>query len=403
MKICHVSYHAASGGGAIAAMRLHRALKGQGADSVFLAVEPDNCPDAISIATTWERKKLLWKQRLLWRLYQLQHSRNFTAHSFDVLPSGFVPRILAHKPDVVHLHVVNGEMLSIGEIAELSRRVKLVWTLHDSWPFCGTEQHPRSDGNDRYIHGYTRENKEDPGIDFDRRVWEHKARSWDARNFHFIAPSHWIGTMMKNSRIFADSPMRVIGNTLDTAVFLPMDRIAVRRRLGLPADKFLIGFGASSLTDINKGGNELAAILGHLAAKTHGRVELATAGNGAMYSPIKVNPLGYIDSEPAMAAFYQSCDLFLLPSKYDNLPNMILESMACGTPVAAFDTGGIGDMVKPDCGLLAPAFDSKRLAEMILAYIDSNAKLDAAARSHIESNYSPPIIAKAHQDLYHSC
>ena len=402
MKICFLNYHGNSGGAAWAALRLFRAIRAKqdkDIDCHFYAVDPGTAPDVETIATPMKRQILYREQQILWKLYGLERSTNPTAHIFNVIRNGLLKRILSLNPDIVHLHSIVGEMLSLGEIAELAKQTIVVWTLHDCWPFTGSEQHMQL-GSTRYIQGYTDKNKEHSGIDFDRILFQRKEHLWRDLPIHFIAPSHWIGNCLAQSKLWKNARCTVIGNTYDPAIFHPADQNTARKRLNLPLEKKLLGFGASDLSNPNKGGAELQEVLQRL---TRTDSELVTAGNGELPLPgLPVHALGKITDQGKLADFYRSCNLFLSTSKYDNLPNMVLESMACGTPVAAFANGGIPDLVRPDTGLPIKGTAAELAESIFRATLPQLSQLGALAQHHITAHYQPDWIAEQHINLYRS-
>ncbi len=397
MKICQVSYYADATGSGVAADRLAGALRAHtDVNVLFAAVEPGRAKNVIPLASPLRKKIMRMEQALLWRVFALQHSRNCTAHTFNFFRQGAPERILALKPDIVHLHGVVGEMLSIGEIAALSRATRLVWTLHDCWPFTGTEQYPLA-GSERFRNGYVKENPDDPGLDVDRFFWGRKRRLWRNMSCRFIAPSTWMAGEMQRSKLWDAACVDVIGNSIDTDFFSPGNRLESREQLGLPVRPFLLGFGASSIDHPNKGGTELQILLQKLKDLP---IELVTVGQGRLETPLPTHSLGVLRDAHKLRDFYRACDLFVSTSKYDNLPNMILESMSCGTPVAAFGIGGIPDLVTAETGLSVAAIDPEGLAGKIRAYIFASSPLGAEARKHICSMYNAGRIARMHLDLY---
>lgn len=401
MKINLVGYCGATTGSGIAAKRLFQALKYHAADLEvnYLTIEPTDF--SLRLGTKFLKSRLKFKQSLLWKLYQLQGSTNYNAHIFNVFSHGLIDQILFNNPDAVHLHGIVGEMLSIREIAELARRVKVVWTLHDCWPFCGSEQYPLRNSR-RFIDGYTATNRESVGIDFDRRLWQHKWKHWHGLDIAFIAPSRWINAELQKSKLWRGCHSVVIGNTIDTRTFTPDLRLASRGRLGIPPDGFFLGIGASNLSHPNKGGVELQQLLDFLYRRDPKHIKLLTVGTGKIRTKLPAWHLGTVDDETTLIDFYRAGDLFLSTSKYDNLPNMIMEAMACGTSVAAFDTGGIADLIIPGSGLLIPDFDVQQLGLRILEVFSQNqsCQLGRLARQAIIDNFSMTTIARKHRTFY---
>jgi glycosyltransferase involved in cell wall biosynthesis len=140
-------------------------------------------------------------------------------------------------------------------------------------------------------------------------------------------------------------PVEHIPYGLDTGVFIPRDPSLLRAIFEIPADSCVIGFVADNIDDPRKGMKSLLEAL-HLLRKECPRIHLVTVGNGVIpCGEITHTHLGPIQNDRLLSFFYSTCDLFVCPSLQDNLPNTVLESMACGAPVAAFAIGGMPDMV----------------------------------------------------------
>ncbi|WP_177995539.1 glycosyltransferase [Victivallis lenta] len=398
MKILHVNYHASGGGAALAARRLHEELLRQGCDSRMLVVEgAGTSSDGVIRAGTRIRRVCRIMQRLEHLLLRLDGgSRNCLPRSLNLLRTGIAGAIRAERPDLVHLHWVNGAMFGVRELAGLG--LPVVWTLHDGWAFCGCEHH-HSAGDERFRSGYR------SGSDFwNVWNWRRKLSCWRDWRFRSVAPSGWLMREAAESILLNRSRPVCIPNGVDLGLFSPGDRAEARRRLGIPEQGRMILFGAASVSDPNKGGPELLYALRALAARKECRdVTLLLLGRGELPEklPFPVIPLGFVGEERRLAACYRAADLFVLASKYDNLPNMLIEAAACGTPLAAFDIGGISDIVIPGRnGFLAPPFDAGALADAIAAVLESPQKLGAEARAHAERHFDIRRSAEQYRALY---
>ena len=404
MKVCQVNYYDSGSGAALAAYRLHHNLWAAGINSQFLAAEKRTADTTVmEITTPWQRCRLHFYQHLAALLLRLQQSRNPLPHSLGCLGCGLGKHIAAVPADLINLHWINGEMLSVWETAALAARRPVVWTFHDAWPICGAEHHSLTNGNNRYREGYTKFNAEDPGFDWDRRIWQIKRRCWAEMKIHIVTPSTWLADRVKDSILFSGSPVTIIPNGIDLRIFTPGDRAESRTRLGLPSDKKLIGFGAIGLNDPNKGGSELMAALTALAENNRD-FELVMVGNGRFSDslPLKAHYLGMLDKTEKMVDFYRSCDVFVLASKQDNLPNMMMEALACGTPGVAFATGGLPEMIThEESGYLSRCFDPLDLVAGIKWVIaNSGPKIVEAARRAAEEKFDINRTVQTYVDLY---
>ena len=252
MKILHVNYHDIRGGAALAAFRLCRAQRERGLDARMLTVEKlsdEPWVGTVPPAAAARMKLLQRGEVLLHRLWG--DRRNFMPHSLNLFPCGVLETIGELRPDIVHLHWVNGQMLSLGEIPRIPFPV--VWTLHDTWAYCGSEHHHLA-GDARYAAGYG-------GPSLEAFVWKRKLKLWRDFSPAVVGPSAWIAREAKDSLLFRDCRVEHIFNGIDLNVFRPRPRGEARRFWNIPEEARVIVVGASSLRDRNKGGSLLTETL----------------------------------------------------------------------------------------------------------------------------------------------
>ncbi len=201
----------------------------------------------------------------------------------------------------------------------------------------------------------------------------------------------------------------MLPNPIDAAVFRPVPTRLARQLLGLVPETRYILFGACSATiDHNKGYDLLAAALNALPAasreKTCCLIFGASHGESSPPLPLPTRFLGVLHDEISLALAYSAADVFVCPSREENLPNTIMEALACGTPVAAFAVGGIPDMIDHRVnGMLAAPHDPHELAEgiaYILARDDRRRHMGKAAREKVLQQYDMPVVARKYVALY---
>jgi glycosyltransferase involved in cell wall biosynthesis len=192
-----------------------------------------------------------------------------------------------------------------------------------------------------------------------------------------------------------------------------MGSVALRESLGIRQDQKVLLFGAvNSMHDTRKGAHLLVDALTRLEGKVPAD-DLVFLVFGAKESPelekvpFKVVNLGFIREKSELAKYYAASTAFVLPSLEDNLPNTVLESLACGTPVVAFNIGGISDMIDHEQnGLLVEETDTKKLADALERMVkmpdDQYRKMQSAARNKIETNYSPEVVGKRLKQIFES-
>jgi glycosyltransferase involved in cell wall biosynthesis len=204
------------------------------------------------------------------------------------------------------------------------------------------------------------------------------------------------------SSLFKDVPVEVIPNGLDPDRFFPRNTHGVATALGIPADHRIVLFVASD-TRARKGFDLLDKALSVLGAE---KTTLLSVGGDEpeLESDLPHVHAGYVESDLLLSVFYSLADVFVIPSRQDNLPNTVLESMACGTPVVGFDIGGIPDMVRPgETGWLAEQEDVRALRLAIENALSDEAKRERMAkrcREVVEREYALAVQAKAYNNLY---
>jgi len=313
------------------------------------------------------------------------------------------------EADIIHLHWINHAFLRPKDLAKLQKLNKpIVWTFHDSNAFTGgchvryaCTHFEQSCGNCPIV-------KLPAPQDLSHHIWKAKKQAYTGLALQIIAPSQWMAQSAKRSALFAESPIHIIPNTLNTQVFSPSDKALAREKLGLPAHTFLILSGfMPSANDKHKGANLLVEALGIFGQSDSAELVIfgnRTAGDLPVFN-LNTIFLGTINEEKKLALCYAAADVFVTPSIEDNLPNTVLESLACGTPVVAFTTGGIPDMVvHQKNGYLAKGTSPEELAQG-LAWVKNHVNktaLSEAARQTVLSKFSESVVAQQHIKLYQS-
>ncbi len=406
MRIFHVNHSDLIGGAARAAYRIHQALLLDNSIDSLMVVDR-------KISDDW---RVVGPQSALGRMQnglrpysgaivgRLLKTENRILHSPSVFPSRWSNRLQKLRADIVHLHWVCNEMMSIGDIGRLPGPV--VWTLHDMWPFCGAEHYT---DDFRWRDGYLCTNRPsyESGFDLNRWVWERKQKHWQ-RPFQIVTPSRWLAGCVRESVLMKDWPVTVIPNALDTDVWAPVEKRLARSLLGLPLDEPLVLFGAmqGGLQPI-KGFDLLLKALQYLG-EDRKDLHLVVFGESAPKEPLSLpfatHYTGHLHDDVSLRLVYSAADVMLIPSRQDNLPNTGVESLSCGTPVVAFNACGLPDIVKhKSTGYLAKAFDPEDLAAGICWVLDKYEEnnLSRNARNMVVRTFSSPLIAAQYISLYY--
>ena len=403
-----------NGGAGRACMRLNRALLSRGVASKILVHYKFGTNPAIGTFNSNPVQKAytaatIVAERLLAKFF-LKPLR--TPFSFTWFGRSVVHHPDVKNADIIHLHWVNHSFLNPSHLAEIAKLNKpVVWTFHDSNAFTGgchvrysCDHFKRQCGNCPLL-------KNASPTDISNRIWLQKRQAYDILNFSVVAPSSWMLTSLKTAGLTINKSAIQIPNTLETGIFKPADKKQARKETGLPAEKFIFLSGfMPSRKDLHKGTSyllESLTILKERLGPYSDQVELVVFGNRDAADvpafPFKTSFLGTISDDAKLAACYAAADAFLIPSLEDNLPYTVMESLACGTPVIAFTTGGIPDMVKHLYnGYLANYRSSESFAdgmEWIINYRDKE-KLSQQARKTVMENFHENTIADKHIELY---
>ena len=448
MKILHVSTSDIRGGGAcIAAYRLHSALHEAEIDSRMLvrtkaSTDPfvlEVGADEVSFADVTDSSGMaseirppkvqcrwaIWGNRLAvrgrgWLGAKLLQALGMKGCSLNILPTGLQKVLNASDADIIHFHWPHGEMISIREIAKINK--PLVWTLHDCWPFLGAEHHSSADywmfnheshekENIDGINGFNvqRAKRFNPVSDVvNQYIFRLKQRAWKRLNVSFIAPSNWMAEQLRQSKLFTGASVTVIPNGLDLHVFQPLDRVECRDKFRLPQDKKLLLFGANNPLDPNKGCDLLEQAL--LAMTGRYGVELVVFGAAGSrnIAGLKTHWMGVISSEKEMAALYNTADGICVPSRKESFGQTASEALACGTPVLAFRTSGLMDIVDhKKNGYLAESFNIKSFSQGLKWILDADvgaesANRRSACRAKAEAKFSSYLASRKYASVYES-
>jgi len=423
LKILLLNYTDNGGGAAVVSHRLLTALHQQNIDATLGVVEKKTSNSSVVLinkSSFLDRYKLFRNIKKLNKkilFYIKENTRFFFNTSNTILHSTNKKTLIninyinKSDYDLVHLHWVNFDMISIEDIAKIKKPI--VWTMHDSWVFCGAEHHPNIlEHDNRFIEGYTKKNKPKTTLGFDicRKTWERKRKSWKNIKFNFISPSNFEKDAFKKSALFCNSKSNctLIPNIVPDDIFKPIDNKLLKKLYHIPFDKKIIGFGAAGIAikkNNIKGEYLLLDSLKKINNKSDYHLVIFGDDNNSFSNESKMTifSTGSISNPYILAGIYNLCDVFVCPSLLENLPNVCLESLFCGVPVAAFNTGGIPDIVEhKKTGYLAQCFDTEDLLNGILYCIDNRDDLSRNSLLKAQNDFNNQFIVQKHIDLYKS-
>jgi glycosyltransferase involved in cell wall biosynthesis len=409
MKIVHLSHSDISGGASRAAYRVHRMLLKYGINS-SMWVDIKKSEDKTVFGPESKIKSFLnnTRQHLRIPVNKLLKSNFFGMHSPSLLPSKWLKKINSSDADIVHLHWVQGEMLSIREISRIKK--PLVWSFLDMWPFCGCEHYTHSN---RYIDGYRSDNRsknEFSFFDINRWRWNQKVKLFK-KPIQIISPSKWMTDCVKKSYLMKNWPVDTIPLPIDMSKWSALDKHVSRKKLNLPQKSKLIIFGAIGGTqDPRKGFKLLRLALEHLKnlpSRNDTNLIIFGGGDKNIYSKIdfKIHHYDLINDDKILQELYSAADVMIVPSKLETLGQTALEALACGTPVVAFGDTGLSDIVEhKKTGYLAEAMNVQDLANGINWVLENSLKytLGPESRKRAEAFFSDEIIIKKYHNIYNN-
>jgi glycosyltransferase involved in cell wall biosynthesis len=409
MKILIVNTSDDLGGAAIASYRLYKGLQQSGIDSQMYVQTKTRLDFGIYTPLT-KIEKFLSFVRPFFDAYPLTcyKNRQDSVWSPAWAPHSISKTITKLNPDIIHLNWICEGFIPISEIKRIEKPI--VWTMHDMWPFTGGCHY--SDQCLKYQQtcnscpqlGSNKKN------DLSSWVWGRKKKHWNTLDLTIVSPSRWLAECAHKSSLFEKRKIITIPNGLDLNVFKPIDKSIARNLLNLPLDKKIILFGAVSATsNKRKGFQYLFEALNYLTdIGGFDNAEAVIFGSEKpkeqMGTKLKINYLGNLPGDIALSLLYSAADVFVAPSLMENLALTIQESIACGTPVVAFNIGGNSDMIDhKKNGYLARPSDSLDLAQGI-AWVLSDEKgwksLSQNCRMKAVANFEISLISRQYAKLY---
>ena len=428
MRVLIVNTSERTGGAAVAANRLKEALCNNGVKAKMLV--RDKHTDSLTVVQHPAQLRLRWA--FLWERLTIWVRLGFRRkHLFDI-DTGLCGADITHLPefqeaDVIHLHWVNQGMLSLKQIQKiLNSGKRVVWTMHDIWSAtaichltldCRQFENPSQGGENCHkcplVPSF---------MPLAPKVWRKKQKILEALSLGgrggrliFVACSEWLAGEARKSALLKGQTIVSIPNPLDTSVYKPGDKLAARRALGLPEEGKMILFVSQRATNPYKGmqyliksltptpsskdkgdlwGDAFLAILGGHSEELEGML------------PLKSHTLGYISDERRIVQVYQAADVFVLPSLSENLPNTIMEAMACGVPCIGFNVGGIPEEIDHlKTGYVAAYRDAEDLARglhWVLEEADYDTLSKACVRK-VAENYSQQSVTRKYLEVYGQC
>ena len=412
MRVLIINTSERTGGAAVAAHRLMEALNNNGVKAKMLVRDKETTNLSVcALPQSWRlRWHFLWERLCIWLHLHLKREHLF---EIDIANCGTDITNLPEfkEADIIHLHWINQGMLSLADIRKILQSGKrVVWTMHDIWPataICHLTMDCRhfetQCQNCRLLPGGGSAN------DLSTRIWKQKQHMLEGQRVTFVTCSQWLGSEAQKSALLSQQEVTTIPNPIDTHRYHPSDKKKARQSLGLPMDGHIILFASQRVTNPNKGMQYLIEACKLLAntekpsPNTHIAILGGHAEEIANSLPFPTHALGYVNDEQRIVAAYNAADVFVLPSLSENLPNTIMEAMACGIPCVGFRVGGIPEMIDHQTnGYVANFRDAADLAKGLHYVLDEadQQMLSNNCLQKVAHNYSQQSVAMRYIEVY---
>jgi glycosyltransferase involved in cell wall biosynthesis len=330
-----------------------------------------------------------------------QKKDSLEVFTFSQSPYRIQQHPLYQQADIIHLHWVSDGFLDYEHFFPAGQK-PVVWTLHDTNPFTGGCHY--TEGCQAFVNDCAG-CPQLAGSDHSDYASKSLARKVVALqnnpNVTIVSPSRWLLEESKKSRAFRDLPHRHIPNGIDSRIFQPRDRSYSRQLLGIANDKPIILFAAYSVASKRKGYHLLLEALERLNLRD--KITLCAIGSrGGRHADDGIVELGHFSDDRLMSIAYSAADAFVIPSLEDNLPNVVIESLLCGTPVIGFPVGGIVDMVQDGVnGLLCRDATTAGLVEQLERFTRGNVAFDRnQIRTKAVEAYDSFVQVRSYLALY---
>lgn len=410
MKVAIINTKQSGGGAAVAANRLHQALRAEGVDSTLVVAEGNGGENVTPLSKNFVGKikhkiNFIWERVRIWMANHLSR-KNLFAVSTACCGTDITKLPEIKEADIIHLHWINQGMLSLKNIEQLVATGKpVVITPHDMWYATSICHHAGECDKYKFRCNNCLYLQTPSDNDLSAKVWDKKDNLYKS-NVTFIAISKWMSTRLKESALTQNNEQELICNVMDANIFHPCSKYNSRQRLGiLPNEKVLL-FGAAKLNDPIKGADMLFSAIEENGLKD----KLLLLLFGAIKNddeflqriPCRYIYVGPISSNEDLVQLYSAADVVVVPSHYESLSLVIAEAMACGTPALSFDNAGQATLIDHKVnGYLAHYPSTEDFAQGInwlLQHIDDNMRNSAIAK--ISRIMSPQTVATQHIELY---
>jgi glycosyltransferase involved in cell wall biosynthesis len=403
MKVLHITT-SSKGGAGIAALRLHKALCDEGVLSAFLSInETINFDNEVVKDPFFGYKKPSLFKKIKNKIYpskkilfERELNKLALQMKFEIVTLPFSNYKIHDHPlfkeaDIINLHWIDGIIDYPSFFKNCDKPI--VWTFHDMNPFKGIFHYQNDETNNQNVASI-----------FDSKIKQIKEASFqNIKKCTIVSPSKWMLQEVTASNVFPDFAKIEIPNAIDFDVFKIQDNVLLRKEQAISDDEFVILFVSDSIENKRKGFDLLLESLNFIK---NSDITILAIGRGIIpeIDGLKIISLGEINSSAKMAECFALADVFVLPSREDNLPNVMLEAFASGTPIIGFEIGGVAEhTVTNVTGILANELTGFALSQAIIELRNSKNKYHKETiRAYAKNNFGLKKQADSYCSVYNS-
>lgn len=401
MKILQLSNSDLNGGAAVASYRLHKALLNSSINSKMLVNEKKSIDTTvINKFSSLDNIKTIIKNRLIFQLRKIMKIKHQGTISLNYFPSNILKKTREIDHDIIHLHWINNEMISIGQISKFNK--PLIWTFHDMWPMCGIEHYSETS---EYKDGYKKKNF----FDLYYSTW--KKKKFFDKKIRIVCVSDWLSKKVKESYLFNKFEIQTIPPCINIKTWKNIEKTTSRNLLGFNLnEKIIIFSSANGTSEKRKGFDILLKVLNNdYFKKENYRLVIIGKISNQDINKIPINHSNYLlnptDNELIFRLLYSAADLLVIPSRLETFGQTIIEAASCNTPSIGFKDTGVEEAIKhKETGYLANKNDAEDFFNGIKWCFkeikDKNNQLGMKARKNIEQNFSYECISQKYLKLY---
>jgi glycosyltransferase involved in cell wall biosynthesis len=339
-----------TGGAAIAGNRISGALKSNGAEVIQLSSDGTYTDDQ---RVLFNGKKFSALHNLLSPLISTLKAKSLRDNNLNHQFRKFLQQ---EKFDAINIHNVHSAGWPISLVSTALEYAPVIWTLHDCWSFLGS-----------FYPTHCPASSDSLQLEL-KSFWQSMKCTTRKYTLTAATPSDWMNKQASSSH-WNGFKVQTIHNPVPKSFFEPLDRDSCKKALGLSLEKPSVLCIAGNLNEERKGGTILQEIL---ESEVKNQCQLLLIGERNQSKDPKIKSLGFVQDEITLRIAYNAADVLLHPAQIDNLPNTVAESMSCGTPVLAFNTGGLPEMVVPDkSGWLVEEMNSNAMIKKLNSVLQS--------------------------------